>query len=112
MDSSDGLSSCLNEMSRQSKKKFVITKYPTNEDVIEFSKRNKINFKKLVLDGGEEFELVFTIPSKNLTKILRIARESNIKIFQIGHVTKGNGVFFDNEKESFRIKDKGWKHFR
>jgi len=112
MDSSDGLSSCLNEMSRQSKKKFMITKYPTNEDVIEFSKRNKINFKKLVLDGGEEFELVFTIPPKNLTKILRIARESNIKIFQIGHVTKGNGVVFDNDKESFRIKDKGWEHFR
>jgi len=112
MDSSDGLSSCLNEMSRQSKKKFVITKYPANDDVREFSKRNRMNLKKLVLDGGEEFELVFTIPPKNLTKILRIARESNIKIFQIGHVAKGNGVFFDDEKESFRIKDKGWEHFR
>ena len=112
MDSSDGLSSCLNEMSRQSKKKFVITKYPSNDDVREFSKKNRINLKKLVLDGGEEFELVFTIPPKNLTKILRIARESNIKIFQIGHVAKGNGVFFDDEKESFRIKDKGWEHFR
>ena len=112
MDSSDGLSSCLNEMSRQSKKKFVITKYPSNDDVREFSKKNRINLKKLVLDGGEEFELVFTIPPKNLTKILRIARESNIKIFQIGHVTKGNGAFFDDEKESFRIKDKGWEHFR
>ncbi len=112
MDSSDGLSSCLNEMSRQSKKKFVITKYPTNDDVKVFSKRNRINLKKLVFDGGEEFELVFTISPKNLTKILRIGREANIKIFEIGHVRKGNGVFFDNEKESFRIKDKGWEHFR
>jgi len=112
MDSSDGLSSCLNEMSRQSKKEFVITKYPTNDDVKEFSKRNRINLKKLVFDGGEEFELVFTISPKNFTKILRIARESNIKIFQIGHVKKGKGTFFDNEKEFFRIKDKGWEHFR
>jgi len=112
MDSSDGLSSCLNEMSKQSKKKFVITKYPTNDDVKEFSKRNRINLKKLVFDGGEEFELVFTISPKNLTKILRIGIESNIKIFEIGHVIKGNGVFFDYEKESFRIKDKGWEHFR
>ena len=112
MDSSDGLSSCLNEMSRQSKKKFVITKYPTNDDVKVFSKRNRINLKKLVFDGGEEFELVFTTSPKNLTKIRKVARESNIKIFQIGHVTKGNGVFFDDEKESFRIKDKGWQHFR
>ena len=112
MDSSDGLSSCLNEMAKQSKKKFVITKYPTNEDIREFSKSNRIDLKKLVFDGGEEFELVFTISRKNLTKILRIASESNIKIFQIGHVAKGNGAFFDDEKESFRIKDKGWEHFR
>tara|TARA_B100000029_G_scaffold305995_1_gene298879 strand:+ start:1296 stop:2237 length:942 start_codon:yes stop_codon:yes gene_type:complete len=112
MDSSDGLSSCLNEMSKQSKKKFMITKYPTNEDIKEFSKRNRINLKRLVFDGGEEFELVFTISPKNLTKILRIAKESNIKIFQIGHVVKGKGVFFHDEKESFRIKDKGWEHFR
>jgi len=112
MDSSDGLSSCLNEMSKQSKKKFVITKYPTNDDVREFSKRNRINLKRLVFDGGEEFELVFTISPKNLKKIQKIARESNIKILQIGHVTKGNGVFFDDDNESFRIKDKGWEHFR
>ena len=112
MDSSDGLSTCLNEMSKQSKKKFMITKYPTDEDVRDFSKRNRINLKKLVFDGGEEFELVFTVSPKNLTKILRIARESNIKVFQIGHVTKGKGVFFDDKKESFRIKDNGWEHFR
>ena len=112
MDSSDGLSSCLNEMSRQSKKKFVITKYPTNGDIKEFSKKNRINLKKLIFDGGEEFELVFTISPKDLTKILRIASGLDIKIFQIGHVTKGNGAFFDDEKESFRIKDNGWEHFR
>ncbi len=112
IDSSDGLSSCLNEISRQSKKKFMITEYPTNDDVKEFSKRNQMSLNKLVFDGGEEYELVFTISPKNLTRILRIARESNIKIFQIGHVTKGNGVYFDDEKESFKIKDKGWQHFR
>ena len=112
MDSSDGLSSCLNEMSRQSKKKFVITEIPTNEDVKEFSKINKINLNKLVFDGGEEFELVFTVSPKDLTKILRISRRLKINIFQIGRVSKGNGVFFHNEKESFRIKDGGWEHFR
>jgi len=111
MDSSDGLSSCLNEMSRQSKKKIVVTKLPTNEDVKEFSKKNGINLNKLVFDGGEEFELVFTISPKNLTKILNIAKKLKINIFQIGHVSKGNGVFFDDGRESFRIKDRGWEHF-
>jgi len=112
MDSSDGLSSCLNEMSRQSKKKFTITELPTNDDIKEFSKINRINLRRLVFDGGEEFELVFTVSPKNLTEILRIARKLKISIFQIGRVSKGNGVFFHNKKESFRIKDRGWEHFR
>ncbi|MDA0756239.1 MAG: thiamine-phosphate kinase [Crenarchaeota archaeon] len=112
MDSSDGLSSCLNELSNQSKKKFLITKIPTNKDVIEFAEKNKINLNKLVFDGGEEFELVFTVARKNLKKIRTLAKKNKISIFEIGHVSKGKGVFFDDGKDSFIIKDKGWQHFR
>ena len=112
MDSSDGLSSCLNELSNQSKKKFLITKIPTNEDVMEFSEKNKINLNKLVFDGGEEFELVFTVAPKNLKKIHALAKKNKISIFEIGHVSKGKGVFFDDGDESFKIKDNGWQHFR
>jgi thiamine-monophosphate kinase len=112
MDSSDGLSSCLNEMSQQSKKKFLITKIPTNEDVREFSRENNTSLNKLVFDGGEEFELVFTVAPKNLRRIHTLAKELKITIFEIGHVSKGKGVFFDDGIESFKIKDKGWQHFR
>ena len=112
MDSSDGLSSCLNELSNQSKKKFLITKIPTNEDVMEFSEKNKINLNKLVFDGGEEFELVFTVAPKNLKKIHALAKKNKISIFEIGHVSKGKGVFFDDGNQSYKIKDKGWQHFR
>tara|TARA_B100001142_G_C14207427_1_gene606271 strand:+ start:107 stop:1045 length:939 start_codon:yes stop_codon:yes gene_type:complete len=112
MDSSDGLSSCLNELSNQSKKQFLITKIPTNQDVIEFSEKNKVDLNRLVFDGGEEFELVFTVSSKNLKKIHALAKKNKIKIFEIGHVSKGKGVFFDNGDDSFLIKDKGWQHFR
>jgi thiamine-monophosphate kinase len=112
MDSSDGLSSCLNEMSQQSKKKFLITKIPTNKDVIEFSKKNKTSLNKLVFDGGEEFELVFTVMPKNLKKIYALAKKNKISIFEIGHVSKGKGVLFDDGNHSFKIKNKGWQHFR
>ena len=112
MDSSDGLSSCLNELSNQSKKKFLITKIPTNKDVIEFSEKNKISLNKLIFDGGEEFELVFTVTPKNLKKIHSLAKKNGINIFEIGHVSKGKGVFFDDGDDSFLIKDNGWQHFR
>ena len=112
MDSSDGLSSCLNELSNQSKKKFLITKIPTNKDVMEFSKKNNTSLNRLVFDGGEEFELVFTVTPKNLKKIHSFAKKNRIVIFEIGHVLKGKGVFFDNDHNSYEIKDRGWQHFR
>ena len=112
IDSSDGLSTCLHELSKQSKKKFIITKLPTNEDVVEFSKKNKIDLKNLVFHGGEEFELVFTVKPRDLTKLHKIGKRNKIDVFEIGKVTKGNGVFFKNNKELTKIIDKGWQHFR
>ena len=112
IDSSDGLSSCLNELSNQSKKKFLITKIPTNNDVIEFSEKNNTSLNRLVFDGGEEFELVFTVTPKNLKKIHALGKKNKISIFEIGHVSKGKGVFFDDGNNLFKIKDNGWQHFR
>ena len=112
MDSSDGLSSCLTEMARQSKKKFLISKLPTNDDIREFSMRNRIDLKKLVLDGGEEFELVFTVAPNNFMKILNLAKKFKIRIHEIGVVENGKGVVFKNKNKSFVIRDKGWDHFR
>ncbi len=112
IDSSDGLSSCLNELSNQNKKKFLITKIPTNKDVIEFSKKNGIILNRLVFDGGEEFELVFTTMPENLKKIHALAKKNKMSIFEIGHVSKGKGVFFDDGDNLFKIKDNGWQHFR
>ena len=112
IDSSDGLSSCLNELSIQSKKKFLITKIPTNNDVREFSEKNNTSLNRLVFDGGEEFELVFTVTPKNLKKIHALGKKNKISIFEIGHVSKGKGVFFDDGNNLFKIKDNGWQHFR
>ena len=112
IDSSDGLSSCLNELSNQSKKKFLITKIPTNNDVKEFSEKNNTSLNRLVFDGGEEFELVFTVTPKNLKKIHALGKKNKISIFEIGHVSKGKGVFFDDGNKLFKIKDNGWQHFR
>ena len=74
MDSSDGLSSTLNEMANQSKKKFVVNKIPTKDEVKEFAKKQKINLDNLVFHGGEEYETVFTVPPKHKKIIQRNAK--------------------------------------
>ena len=109
MDSSDGLSTTLNEMAKQSKKKFVITNYPHKKDVEEFAKKN---LEKLVFHGGEEYEFVFTVPPKHKDTILRNAKLLRTPIVEIGHVTTGKGVVLQKNNKTIPLKDKGWKHFR
>ena len=112
MDSSDGLSTTLNEMSRQSKKKFIITSMPSENDVLEFAASNKLIPNDLILNGGEEYEIVATVSPSNLLKIKKYAKKHRIKLYEIGYVTKGNGVFYKKNRKLTRIKDGGWKHFQ
>ena len=112
MDSSDGLSTTLNEMSSQSKKKFIITSMPSENDVLEFAISNKLDPNDLILNGGEEYEIVGTTSKSNLPKIKYHARKHKIKLHEIGYVTKGRGVFYKRNGKLVRIKDKGWQHLQ
>jgi len=112
MDSSDGLSATLNEMSRQSRKKFVITKLPTKPDVEKFAKTNKIKLLDLVFCGGEEYEIVATVPRHNLYKVRQIAKIHKIPLFEIGYVTNGLSVVYCQENKLIPVKKCGWLHFK
>ena len=112
MDSSDGLSSTLNEMSNQSKKKFVITRIPSESDVFNFSNSNKLNPNDLIFNAGEEYEIVSTVSISNLPRIKKYAKKHQIKLYEIGYVTEGRGVFYNKNGKLVRIKDDGWQHLQ
>ena len=112
MDSSDGLSTTLNEMSAQSKKKFVITRMPSENDVFDFASSNGLNANDLIFNSGEEYEIVATANTSNLTRIKKYAKKHRIKLYEIGYVTKGSGVFYKKDGKLIRIKDKGWQHLQ
>ena len=111
MDSSDGLSTTLNEMSSQSKKKFVITRMPSENDVFEFAS-SADEADDLILNGGEEYEIVATTSKANLPKIKKDAKKHSVKLYEIGYVTKGTGVFYKRNGKLVRIKDRGWQHLQ
>ena len=69
MDSSDGLSTTLIQMSNQSKKRFVINELPTERDVFDFANSNNLDANDLIFNGGEEYEIVATVSPSNLKKI-------------------------------------------
>jgi thiamine-monophosphate kinase len=112
MDSSDGLSTTLNEMSKQSKNKFVINNIPAMKALEDFAKSQKLNLNDLIFHGGEEYEFIFTIPPKHRNIIKKNAKMCKTPIIEIGHVTSGKGVFVEKQDSVVRLKDLGWKHFR
>jgi len=112
MDSSDGLSTTLNEMVNQSKCKFMINNIPTGKDLLEFAKSCNIDSNDLVFHGGEEYEFVFTASKKHRSLIKKNALMLKTPIIEIGYVTKGKGVFLEKQEKFVPLKDLGWHHFR
>jgi len=110
MDSSDGLAITLHELSIRSKKRFVLDELPTKDEVKEFAKRNRYDFNELVLHGGEEYEIVATIPKRHLKKVRSLAREAGCRLFVIGMVERGKGVFMLEKGKRIKIEKRGWEH--
>ena len=112
MDSSDGLSTTLEELARQSKRKFIITNVPAKADIFDFAANNRLNAMNLIFNGGEEYEIIATVNPYNLTKIKKYAKIHHIQLYEIGYVAKGNGVYLQKNGRFIKIKDKGWHHFQ
>ena len=112
MDSSDGLSTTLEELARQSKRKFIITNVPAKADIFDFATANRLNAMNLIFNGGEEYEIIATVNPSNLTKIKKYAKIHHIQLYEIGYVTKGSGVYLQKNGRFIKIKDKGWHHFQ
>jgi thiamine-monophosphate kinase len=112
MDSSDGLSTTLNEMAKQSKKKFIINKIPINTDLDNYLKKQNSDLNKAIFHGGEEYEFIFTIPSKYKKNIINNAKLLKTPIIEIGYVTFGKGVYVESNGRKIMLKDLGWKHFK
>lgn len=112
MDSSDGLSTTLNEMADQSRCKFIINNTPIENDLIKFAKLHKMVVNKLIFHGGEEYEFVFTVSEKLKSRIEKNARLLKTPIIEIGYVIRGKGVFLEKNEKFVPLKDLGWHHFR
>jgi thiamine-monophosphate kinase len=110
MDSSDGLAITLHELCRQSKKKFAIRELPATSDVKEFARNNHRNLNELVLHGGEEYEIVATIPKHHLAIVRRLAKKAGCRLFVIGIVERGKGVFMIEGGKRIKIEKRGWTH--
>jgi thiamine monophosphate kinase len=62
--------------------------------------------KQLALHFGGDYELLFTINSKQINKL------RNMKITVIGKVVAGSGAFVSKDNRLSRLPNQGYEHFR
>ncbi|MHA2424080.1 MAG: thiamine-phosphate kinase [Candidatus Thorarchaeota archaeon] len=98
MDSSDGLAITLHTMAKQSEVAFVLEDLPIPTEVIRFSRNNYVMEYNFVMQGGEEFILVLSIPQEKWDIALDIAQKQKVPLHRIGSATMGEGVVYETEE--------------
>jgi thiamine-monophosphate kinase len=111
IDSSDGLSWCLHELSLASKVGFELDRVPVSAEAKVFAETHNLDPLDLALYGGEEYELVMTIPPKNLKEAMSIAEGKGLKIIPIGQaVDLETGLVLKNGGSWRHLPVRGWEH--
>ncbi len=109
IDTSDGLSTDAFHLAQESKVKIKIfpNKIPIHPETKRYFLGNMNRMLDIALNGGEDYELLFTSAYKNLPlKIL------GTKITQIGIIEKGKGVYLAQQNKEITLPPKGYNHFR
>lgn len=109
IDSSDGLAISLYELARQSKVNIVIDHVPAADGVEKFAQENGLDAHELVFHGGEEYEIVATIPKSKLKQAMSAAKKAGVGLHVIGRVQRGSGDVFVGKK---LLENRGYVHFR
>ena len=102
MDISDGLSSDIQHMAKRSGLRFSVQKekLPLSRELLEYAKRHGKDPYSYALQGGEDYQLLFTHPPSRLNPFLDIT--------QIGTVEEREGVFLDGAP----LEARGFDHFK
>jgi thiamine-monophosphate kinase len=110
IDSSDGLAYSLYRLATRSRVDFNVDRIPAAPGIDDFAFQNRIPINDLIFYGGEEFEIVGTIPLKKLSKARLVANSNGLKLIEIGRVTKGSGKVFLTRKGNLteKLENKGY----
>jgi thiamine-monophosphate kinase len=107
MDVSDGLSSELMHICSQSKTgcRVYEERIPIDYQTAVMAEELNMNVTTCALNGGEDYELLFTVP---LTDHEKVASMKDVKV--IGHITKPElgCALITRDGQEFELKAQGW----
>jgi thiamine-monophosphate kinase len=107
MDSSDGLAICLHSLSSASGVGMRIDILPHRKELAGFAAQNGYRLDDLVLYGGEEYEIVGTIPKDRIERARTVARSLKSELKVIGETTPYGRI---ETSTGDVIEKKGWIH--
>lgn len=109
MDVSDGVASELHHLGKASGVGFEVyeEKIPLDQQTLDTALTFNLNPSIAALNGGEDYELLFTMDQKHYDKL-----KNHLDFSIIGHATESAGKYLLNTRagNSFDIKAQGWNH--
>ena len=107
MDISDGLSSELLHICKQSKTgcRIYEKELPIDYQTAVMAEEMEMNVTTCALNGGEDYELLFTVPIGDLEKVKNID-----DVHLIGHITEERFgcLLVTRDSQEFELKAQGW----
>lgn len=112
IDVSDGLIADLGHITESSKLGAIIhfEKIPLSAELKE-NLTDETLLLPLVLSGGDDYELCFTVPEKKITEFEAAISENKFHVTYIGDVVSQSGVRCLKDNKEIDIQEMGYQHF-
>jgi thiamine-monophosphate kinase len=65
----------------------------------------------ILLTGGDDYELAFTIPPKFQSRLSKLSEETQTRLTCIGRIEDGSGTNVLNKGTPLSLSASGWRHF-
>ncbi len=111
IDSSDGLAASLQQLSQASNVGFMIENLPIDPLAAEYAKEFGLDVFDVVMFGGEEYELIITLPESAIEELSHRILKLGSQLIPIGRVTEKTEIKVCWKGEEKKIIGGGWEHF-
>ncbi len=118
LDISDGLMADIGHICEESNVGAIINyrQIPTSMALNYFLKSNHLetneDYSHLVWNGGDDYELLFTISEEKEDALKKISKELSVSITKIGEITADcKAVLVDDDGHEIDTKSQGFSHF-
>ena len=111
IDSSDGLAISLYDLARSSGVGFKIDSLPISPETETFAELHALDPFELVLYGGEEYELVFTVNPTDFKMVREALENIGCELLELGVATGDEKIEITLNGIEKQVEKRGWEHF-